>query len=233
MEETKPGTDISPVTTVVVPANLGSIKYDDLLKVVARSAEPEKVGAKLPTPAKIKPSEKTAIETLPTVFGVVVPASRRVLTDEEVTALMAELGTIDVVGNLTKKRKDDIRTTLFNHWDVEYEATHTTEECAATPRNKDGHYVTEAQVDGEEISYQRTVREGTVSMDPKRLEEIAKDPEYPQFTWQDYLAMTEQTRVVREDKVMDQIRNKPELVEILSLVTTRGNKVAAFSPKKG
>jgi hypothetical protein len=89
---------------------------------------------------------------------------------------------------------------VFNHLDVEAERVDGFDPETA-PYDKDGHYVlpgtltvtTEAS-----STFKRETRGSAPSIGEADLKALADDPDHPEFTHADYLAMTEQTRVVGE-----------------------------------
>lgn len=241
---TTPLTEVEPVIAKAIEGiNHRTITYQELLSVVAHKVEPEKPPAKLPVAAEITAEQKKALGNIPKVFGQVVPGPRRILTEVELSQLMAETDSLDTVKAMAEKRKDAIRTTVFNHFDLRYEA-YLRETCgddeetyktllAATPRDKDGHYVVanEERPLGQSKLFRRAVRAGSVSINPVELQRLIDGPVGTEGH-DDWLAMTEQVRVLREDLIMARLREKPALVSVLAKVTTEGNPVPVFTQPK-
>lgn len=213
--------------------NSGSVKLADLLKVLAPPpANPETKPASV-LAAVIPKTTVEALERLPEVYGSVVPTERRALTTVEVSSLMDEAQTIGSIEKTMAKRKADIRTTVFQHFDVTLEGTEGFDPDAE-PRDKDGFYVHEAKAEtepGQEYTFTREVREPAPSLSEKDLYDLIDD-ESVEFTKEDYLAMTRQVRILDEAAITIALRKKPELVAALAKVLKPGTKTASFNTRK-
>lgn len=229
-ETTTASTDIDTlVTAAIEQVERGDIALKDLLKALSPEAEAQPVPSEVPLPAEITDEEHVALDRVGEVYGSVVPAERRMLEPAEVHTLVEERLTLDTIEKMSKRRKEDIRTIIFNHLDVEVEESGIDLEA---PRDKRGHYVVEGQVIGQSDTpkkFKREVRESSPSISESALKALSEDPDVPDFTHEDYLAMTTQTRVVDENKIMLALKNKPELIHAISKAVTPGGKTAALT----
>jgi hypothetical protein len=241
-------TALEPVpSTVLKGLNEGSVTYDKLVALLAPPPAPTGFvpTAKLPTPAEITPKERISLTRLMEVFGKVVPTERKALTIDEIGLLIDERQVLDDLLKLLASRKEDIRTTVLNHFDVEAEKAgraipvdEVDEDGKivkhATERNKDGFYLLPDEVvaPGRDNKFKRGVTEGSPSINLAKLAELADDPNFPLLSHQDYLDMTEQVRVVRPDRVMDKLRKNPALAAaIRECVSTSSNTAVLTFPK--
>lgn len=228
-EPTQQTADLEQVVRLVVDRiNDGSLAFGDLLKHLAPPPPTPVVPAHAPVPAVITDEQRLAITKLDTVFGKVVPTDRRKLAPAEVTALVEEKKTLDQLKKLAEDRHEGMRTTLFNHLDLEAEEAGAASED--TPRDKRGHYVLGGEVlgsPGTGKKFTREVREGAPSLDAEALKALIGQ-EGLDFTNDDYLDMTTQTRLVDEHKVMLALKKKPALIQAIKLATRRSDPSAAM-----
>lgn len=206
------------------------LSLNEIAKIVAPPREAAKVPESIPLPAVISESQRKALEDLSHVYGQVVPAEKRALLPDEVRSLLTERRTLDEIEKLAKVRKDDIRTTVFNHFDVEAEGAGIPE---GAEKDKDGHLILKGEVvvPGEG-KFSRSVRSGSVSINPDKIKELGDDPEVEWITHEDYLACTTQVRVFDEEKAALLLRKKPELIRAIALASERTSSVAAFTVGK-
>lgn len=230
--------ELAPVIKeAVAKVKAGSIDFDDLLKLVAPPAERLPLPAKLPSPAKITDDERTALGKLTRVFGKVVPTERREITAAEVDLLLEEREVLKTIEGLVERRKDDIRTTVLNHFDLAYEATLPRDDNGAPVvpddvyRDKDGHYVVGQHINGAESEkcFSGEPRKGSVVVTAADLEALEGQGE---ITHEDYLSMTEQTRSFDQNKAMLYLKRKPGLIAKLAKVSRRGTPTINVSPRK-
>lgn len=221
MAETKP---VPALDKAVAKVREGTISLDDLTDLLAPEPEAVETPEDLPTPATITDDERKALARVTDVFGSVVPAKRRKLKPSEVTALIDERDTLDTVEKMCSARKDDIRTTILNHNDVLVEEEGLAEDLQ---RDKDGvHYIHKQSYNGDGSTKRRfsvETRSGSANMNPSVLKALADDPEVEDFTHEDYLAMTEQTRVFDEHKAMLHLKKNPDLVKHIQRAVTKGH----------
>jgi hypothetical protein len=227
-----PGTDL-----VLREVSAGKIvKMGDLLKtlypdaVVIAGQGP----AKVPTITTISDAQKAALALLPAIFGKVVPTERRLLTTDELVSVKTERETLDTIAKMIETRKEDIRTTLYNHFDVLDEELGFVDP-ETEPRDAKGFYVRPAEYVVGERKFVRQVSEGAPSFQANNLEALINDPDAdgfdpdrPSFTRAQYLSMTTQTRVVDEAKIMIELRKHPELLDVIQQVAKPGNKTSSF-----
>lgn len=224
-------TEIEKTAAELAPlVEKGSIKLDDLVRRLVPEPKSDRASTKLPLPTTIPEKARAALARLPEVFGRIVPTERRKLDPVEITALCEERETLDTVERLAKNRKEDLRTTVLNHFDVLAEEGGRVDDT--TPRDKDGHYILghDQSVDGMDFRFTFEVKEGSAGIvtDEMKWRMLAEDPDVPEFTHQDYLDVTDQVRVVNEHKVMLKLQKRPELVRLLPRVANRTSKTAAF-----
>jgi hypothetical protein len=191
----------------------GKVSLADVVKVLVPEAPTEALEEyKIPLPATITAKAKAALEKLPEVYGGVVPTERRKLTDEELTALLAERDVCDTIKKLVEARKDSgIRTSILNHMDVVLEETLTEEQLKALERDKDGHYYSSAQVTVPESDqvFSWEVSPGTATLSPQKLKELDAAGEIDHKL---YLEITEPVRVVNEQRLLLAMSKDPETV---------------------
>lgn len=230
--EEKQETLPAEVRTVIDKLPLGKVSYKDALAVVAQPPEKLPVPEKLPAPAVITDEQRAALQRLVEVFGGVVPTERRDLTIPEVTQLLVETRTLKAVEKLTKDRISDIRTTMFNHFDVVAEKAKLVDDD--TPRTEEGHYplAGEAKGDAQPTKFTREVRQGSVDVSESMLRELAEDESYPDFTHTDYLAVTVPVRMFNEHKFMLALKKKPKLLVAIQKAVTKGRPVASFHSER-
>jgi hypothetical protein len=222
------------VTAASKVADGSIVKVADLLTTLAPVSARTQRPAKLPVPAAIKDEERRALARLPEVFGRVVPTERRMLTPAEGDALVEEKGVLDTIKKMVETRMASIRTAVFNHLDVEAERVDGFDPETA-PYDKDGHYVlpgtltvtTEAS-----STFKRETRGSAPSIGEADLKALADDPDHPEFTHADYLAMTEQTRVFDEHRFMLHLKKRPELLGAIRAAAKPGSKTAALTLRK-
>jgi hypothetical protein len=221
---------------IVAAVNSGSITWEELAKALVRQrpAETPVLPTKLPLPAHINDDQIKALTRLLEIYGSVVPAVRRELEPKERAALMEERLTLDVVGNMVEGRKDGIRTSVLNHLDVSKDHGGPPLEGVAT--DKDGHYLADSKdvvpvPDSDKVfSWETSRREPTI--DEVRLEALAEDPDVPEFTHADWLAMTVQTRAFDEHKAMTHLKKNPALLSAVARAAQPGRVQGALFVRK-
>lgn len=212
---TDAATDVDPYAGTVSRLNEGKIvSIADLVSEVAPPPSVPSAPTSLPLPAVITDVQRQALERLPEVFGSVVPTERRALTAEESAALREERDVVDDVLKMVSSRKDDITVTVNNHIDCLLEDEGVPDDVVV---NDKGHYVAAKRVAaGDGKVWSREVRRPASTIDPAVLRDLAEDPEVPEFTHQDYLAMTEQVRVIEENRFMLHLKKNPHLLEVVA-----------------
>jgi len=201
----------------------GKITLAELTKFLARSEEVV-VSAKVPLPVAITPKQKEALERLELLFGIIAPEEVRELTQFEQDCLMDERLTIDEIADMIESRKADIRTIVLNHIDAE------NAQDTEYPRDKNGHILKAAKLppsSGQTFSWEVANRGGTLDVTAlKALDEVGE------IDHDDYLAMTDQVRVVNEAKVMELLKKKPELINKLGAAVTKKSQVGSLYVRK-
>lgn len=210
-----------------------SVKWSEVVDAVA-PAKPEPVAAPehIPLPAVITDDEQAALAKLPEVYGQVVPTERRELLPDERVALLEERTVLKTIKTMVERRSDDIRTSVFNDFDVQAEeAGEVTED---TVRDTNGHYVLKGStsIEGTGERFSREVRGGSPTLDTEVLRKMAEDPGVEDFTHEDYLAMTSQVRVFDEAKATLALRKNPHLLKAIRTATTRNRPTAALYVRK-
>lgn len=197
-----------------------------------RRTEVLKPPAKLPVPRQITTEQGEALVKVVDLFGGVIPLERRALLASEIADLVEERLALDVVADMATKRKDDIRTTFFNHFDVQAEESGEADP-ETTDRNADGFYAlpaAEAPVHGR--TPKREISQGSPSVSIAMLKALADDPTVENFSHADYLECTVQQRVFDEHKFMMLLKKKPELLLAIREAMTPVAKVASFWLRK-
>lgn len=208
-----------------------SVTMVDLLKIL----RPDPVNAsipaeRIPPPATISADQRKALERLVEVFGQIVPTERRTLWSAEVSSLLEEKAALAAITKMSKDRTEGIRTTVYNHLDVEAEGEPF--DLSDTPRDKDGHYILKGEVSGtgdQGKRFTREIREGAPSLDLVELKALADSEDFPEFTHQTYLSMTTQTRVVDEAKIMLALKKNPSLVKVIAAASVPGSVTSSFN----
>jgi hypothetical protein len=215
------------VRQVVDQINAGSVTFNDLLKTVAPKPAVPDLPPPMPTVAVITHAQRAAIERLPEVFGQVVPTEARKLQPVEVRALVEEKQTLDQLKKLVEDRHEGMRTTIFNHLDIEAEERGI---AKTARRDKRGHYCLKGEclaAPGTGKKFTREVRDGSVTLNAEKLKALIGRSDL-EFTHEDYLEMTTQTRVVDEHKVMQALKKNPSLINVIREATDKGDPVASL-----
>lgn len=203
------------------------VSLEAVLEKVARAAVPTERPTNLPVPRRATPAQLEAVKRLPEVYAKVVPEEVRVMTSEEVAALADERNILKTVEKMVKTRVDDIALTVHNHLDSEIPADEAEE---ITDFTKTGNYVKSGAIPipGTDQKFDRTVSNPKPVLSPEKLAEVAQDDGFPDFTWDDYLSMTRQIRVVDEAKVMEAVRKNPALIKAIGEASERPNPNASI-----
>lgn len=226
-----PGTDLERIVpAVVAEINKGSIKLSDLLKRIAKKPEPYKPPTKTPLPAVLTEKERQALETFHQVFGKVCPTERSAVTEEQLDLLVQERDVLDVIEKMIAKRKEAIRTIVFNHFDTQRDPSLDRDEdgnITGVEWDKDGFYILPERVSvpSQGKAFTREVSEGTAGLTEAKLRAL---DEQGVISHEDYLEMTDQTRVVNEAKVLLRFRKNPKLVAAIGSAIELGRKKASF-----
>jgi hypothetical protein len=134
------------------------------------------------------------------------PSERRQLTEAEEAQLAELLEIVKTAQGVVDDAKDSLRTALFNHLDVQAEASGAVN--SFTPRDGKGFYL----LPGEGKGFKREFRSGTPSADADKLAELVAEGALDK---RDYLAATRATRVVDEGGFLKLVARKPHLLPLL------------------
>lgn len=217
-------------STVIAALNNGSISWDELVKALA----PESTAngsAEVRALSPITDEQRVAIDTLTDKYGKVAPTERRTLASGELRDLSDERAVLKSVEQLVKDRANDIRNYILNHADILCEQEGLSKTAAT---DKGGHYAAARRIpiDGTDIDWAVEPREGAATLDVAALKMLADSDEVPEFTHDDYIAMTTQTRVFDEDKALAMLAKRPELVDVVQRATTRAVPSVAVTTRK-
>ena len=187
----------------------------------------------VPAPLSITPEFVSALKNLPVVFGAVMPAERRELSEEEIATLFAERETLRAVLDLLKNRDVAISETIRHHIDVEAE---TSGIAKTAERDAAGHYILSTpqnpyrvSIVGTNQEWSSEYREGSVSIDTDLLKELADAGEIER---EDYLSLTREVRVFDENKALKALSDKPERLNIIKQITKRSGAGTALFVRK-
>lgn len=201
---------------------------DDIKSILRDVAQPEdyEPSPTAPPSLTLTDEQREALDRVAEVFGSVVPDEVRELTPAEIGLLLTERITLDTVKKMAAARIDAIRDTVLNHSDMAGESEDA-------PIAKNGHRARTARISSGEGDKEFSVetRSGSVSIDLDALKALVEDDEVD-FTHEDYLACTTQTRVFDEHKAMLLLKSKPEAVEAISRATVEGSPSVAVYVRK-
>ena len=204
----------------------------DILTALDSTKTTEVVVAEPVVPVQITETQRAAIDTLPSVYGKVVPTEKRMLQPAEVTALAAEREALDELEKMVKARREAIRTTVVNHMDESLFSSLTDTEREALDLDGEGHVLTAQRVaiPGEAKAFSWEIRETAVSLDADALKNLDVAGEIDHDL---YLSMTTQVRVIDEMKVMAAIQTNPaEAISAISKATKAGKRIGALYIRK-
>lgn len=214
----------------------GKISLTDVLKALVPDHNDRlPAPANVPLPAKITEKQKKALERLTEVYGKVVPTERRALQPTEIEALGHERETLDEIAKMAKARIENIRTTVYNHLDVEVEAEDAlwVSDAEAPLRDDKGFYIRSGEVTTPDLDgrFTREEREGSPTVTVEGLQ-AAKEAGF--LSHAEFLACTRQVRLVDENGIIDAIRKNPAVLRALAQATTPGKKATShyYRPKK-
>lgn len=218
--------------TAVAKVKSGSVTLKDVLGFLYPKGEGElNPPATAPLPTVISDDEKEALKRILDSYGSVVPTERRELHPVEVDSLLSERETLKTIKKMVERREEAIRTTVFNHLDVEAEKKGLAE---GADRDDKGFYLLEGVAQGNNPNqvFKREIREGSPSLAGVDLEALAEDPSFPEFTRQDYLSMTTQTRVFDENKAMLALKKNPDLIRAIAKAAKPGKRTSSMNVRK-
>jgi hypothetical protein len=209
---------------------VSDLSYDELLRklspAVAPRAEIEVLD--LPDVSPLSDDQKAALVKLPLVYGKVVPDTVRALEPAELQSLLEERYVLDEIEATIKKRKESIRSAICNHIDKQHEGEDGVE------RDDKGHVLIKekVKVTGQPKCFSLELRTEAPEATAEGLKALADDPEFSEFTHDDYLEMTVPARVVDEHRVMLALRKNPVLLRALAKATRPGRTTASLYVRK-
>jgi hypothetical protein len=200
-----------------------------------------------PKPVVLTDEVKASLGALPGVFGQINMTERRALTNEEILAVKSEQDIVREVLAALNGRDEAIKEMVRHTMDVRAEeagvavpkavkAGNGTVIVAATPRDKEGHYILSAKSKPERLpipqtnmEYSREFRAGSLTIAGSDLDTLHKDGKVSR---EDYLAFTVEKRVFDEDKAKKAITDKPERMSILRLISSRSGAGTSLFVRK-
>lgn len=192
--------------------------YGDLLRAAVAGRLPEGEPPEPTAPAPMPTDTVKAVKELPKVFGKVQPATVRSLTPEEIKSLYDERKVLDALKTTIEARRTGIRTTLFNHFDVEADQE---DETADVERSDDGFYILEGvePIPDTDQCFKREVRAGTPVLTVDALKALEEDPD-SDFSHEDFLAVTDQIRVINEHALVEHLKKGAKRPGLLTAVAS-------------
>lgn len=193
----------------------------DVITKTLRPAKAPVVASKPPSnvaPAVITTEQRAALERLHAVYGSVVPETARELTEDEIRAISDEWEVIGEILALADKRKASIRTTVLNHHDTAFDR--------AVDRDDKGHVLQPGVIgvaDKDKEFYWDIAEKGG-GIDLELLQGV--------LNHRDWLSVTDPTRVLNGDKLMELLKKKPELAERLGETVTPGTVYGSLNYNK-
>lgn len=211
--------------------NEGTITLKDLVETFASDSD---APTETPSfaPAVITDEQRAALDRLPEVFGRIMLGEPVELEPEEMRDLHIERDTLDIIEKMAKGRKDDIRSYLLHHFSLV-----NADKADELARDKDGHLVPSSTVrypiQGTDKDWSLEPRKGTANFEVETFKRLAEDPEVEDVTYDDYLAVTEQTRVFSEHKAMLHLKKNPKVMDAMAkAVTERGTPSITVTTRK-
>lgn len=202
------------------------LTFAEVLRLVGNpfevSSEPQAAAVHVP---EITKEQREALLRIVQLYGVVIPAERRVLAEGELAALMEERETIVKLLSFLVPRKDNsIRETISHHFDVLIEQDSSFDAENPPPKDAKGHYAVKQEVPapGTGKVWQRIVSNGKPTFTDADVERLHTEG---LLTREQYLSLTktpEVKRVFDEEKARKAIKKDPELLRILARAARPG-----------
>lgn len=214
------------------------------------SDEPQIPFPDLPKPVELTDGARTALALLPSIFGKVTMAERRMLSDDELTAAAQEDVVLTEVMDAAKKQREYVREIIRHHMDV------TAQEggeawprrrrpggsrvIEATPRDQNGHYLMATKgkpfiqaIRGFVKGFEQRFVSGKTKQSIELLQKLQLEGK---ITRKEYLACTSEVRVLDEDKIKKFLAsegNTARGLQILRDITVRDNPSSTlYGPSK-
>jgi hypothetical protein len=205
------------------------VSLSEVVDRIAFSSVPAQRTASLPVPRQPTSDQLEAVKALPEVFAQVVPDTFRALSTDEVNVIAYERDTLKTLEKMIKERVDDITITVHNHLDTEAEEEGRADDVEHFTKNGNLCLPGEVLIDGTDKKFTREVSTPKAKLSASTLKKLSEDETYPDFTHEDYLAMTRQERVVDEAKVLDAVRKNPDLLRAVRDASERPNPIASIN----
>jgi hypothetical protein len=202
---------------------------------------------------EITEGQRAALRKIALIYGVVQPTEPRLLSEEELSALMDERQTIDTILALLEPRKSNsIRETIAFHFDKLVESSPGFDADNAPERDASGrHYAVkqDCPAPGTGMEWQRIVQNNKPTLTSAAVERLWEDgltcpacAERPDgeacgehLTRKEYLDLTkapEVKRVFDEEKARKAIKDKPALMFKLAKAAQPGSKTTVIKVGK-
>jgi hypothetical protein len=222
------------MTTLVpqVPASAldGAADLAAVIKTLADrkvTAAPEKPSA-APKVVPVKAEAKAAISRLnDELASTELPSERRALSLLEQKELLALGSDAKAAEKALKVAVAAVKTSVFNHFDVGLEADNYADELPVD--EKTGHYLVEneLEVSGTGKKFVRQLSQGSPTVTGDALRKLYDEGkisrrQYYQATYRP------EVRPVNEEGLLDLLKSKPELLDVLAEVITPGTVTASF-----
>jgi len=225
----------------------GKKTFSDLLEAIVGDRIPAApVAPTIPSVPPITDEHRKALAEIANLYGKVVPTEPRLLTDQEVTDLMAERLAIDTITKFLGARKDkSIREAVANHFDRLAENTGLARKeplveaapdgtetvvAGATPTDSNGHYTIKQEVSAPGTGHKFERR--TSHSKPKVTSAvIQKALDAGVITRKEYIAVTVKPEVPRElseEALRKAIKKDPGLLFRLAQFAEPGTTTTAI-----
>lgn len=208
--------------TITDPITAEAETLDDVLTKLS-SVPVQEAPDHLPVPRAITGKQRADLTAFRQVYGKVRPEIVRALNDYEILALIEEFQAIDAVIKMATSAKEDIRISVFNHFDKLDDVEGVTYEV-----DRLGHHLTarKAAIADSEKAFTREIRTTAPVLKAESLYELV---EAGSLTEEEYLAMTVvPDRIVDEGATLEVLKNKPELMAVVAQALTPGKRTGAF-----
>lgn len=225
---------------VTAEIKTGNLSITDALAALAEGkGSIVKVDNKPPPVPQITEAQKLALARISNLYGSVKPDTVRLLTDDELVALVNERDTIDeIIGFLGKRKDESIREALANHFDERWRAIVKQAEeegtfVAEVGTDKKGHFTVkqEESAPGTGRKAERIVSGGKPILTIDGVEKALADGKIDRKT---YLSITQKPdipRVLDAPGLEKAVKKDPNLLFALAEFTTPTNVTTSITVK--
>lgn len=198
---------------------------DVLNAIVAQQPTTREERRALPPIPTFSPEQKKALSTIAKrAEAFDFPTQSRILTEDErknAIEIFVQLKTAaKALGNL----EDAFKATFHGHLDIELEAA---KRAKGVDQDQRGNYVADGDITAPGLA-EKVAREtrggGAAALTLADLQSLVANEAAPEWTHEEFLATTDQVRVVSTTKIMDRVKKNPKLLDGLK-------KVARLTPK--